>query len=65
MLGDTQKYDVTGSISSGTDEFWPLYLEHALIEDKETVQTWNSDLDSILIFVRHLYHMRIRGFPDV
>ncbi|KAI9065999.1 hypothetical protein FKP32DRAFT_1610328 [Trametes sanguinea] len=31
-------------------EIWPLYLEHALAEDKETVQTWNTDLDSILIF---------------
>ncbi|KAI0696057.1 hypothetical protein C8T65DRAFT_532754, partial [Cerioporus squamosus] len=31
-------------------DIWPLYLEHALTEDKETVQAWNSDLDSILIF---------------
>ncbi|RPD52653.1 hypothetical protein L226DRAFT_460509, partial [Lentinus tigrinus ALCF2SS1-7] len=33
-------------------DIWPLYLQHALVEDKETVQAWNSDLDSILIFVR-------------
>ncbi|OSC98045.1 hypothetical protein PYCCODRAFT_1447694 [Trametes coccinea BRFM310] len=31
-------------------DIWPLYLEHALAEDKETMQTWNTDLDSILIF---------------
>ncbi|KAI0370978.1 hypothetical protein BV20DRAFT_943154, partial [Pilatotrama ljubarskyi] len=31
-------------------EIWPLYLEHALAEDKETVQAWNTDLDSLLIF---------------
>ncbi|KAI0659015.1 hypothetical protein C8Q70DRAFT_1045290 [Cubamyces menziesii] len=31
-------------------DVWPLYLEHALAEDKEMVQAWNTDLDSILIF---------------
>lgn len=30
---------------------WPWYLNHTLIEDKETVQAWNTDLDAILIFV--------------
>ncbi|KAI0350933.1 hypothetical protein OH77DRAFT_1359860, partial [Trametes cingulata] len=35
-------------------EIWPMYLEHALAEDKETVQTWNTDLDSLLVFVRSL-----------
>ncbi|OJT09204.1 hypothetical protein TRAPUB_14341, partial [Trametes pubescens] len=29
---------------------WPWYLDHTLIEDKETVQAWNTDLDAILIF---------------
>ncbi|KAI0349761.1 hypothetical protein OH77DRAFT_1374706, partial [Trametes cingulata] len=32
-------------------ELLPFYLEHALSEDRETVQAWNTDLDSILIFV--------------
>ncbi|KAI0324498.1 hypothetical protein GY45DRAFT_1349391 [Cubamyces sp. BRFM 1775] len=32
------------------EDVWPLYLEHALAEDKEMVQAWNTDLDSILIF---------------
>ncbi|EJF59012.1 hypothetical protein DICSQDRAFT_44631, partial [Dichomitus squalens LYAD-421 SS1] len=31
-------------------DIWPLYLQHALAQDKETIQAWDSDLDSILIF---------------
>ncbi|KAI0777490.1 hypothetical protein BD413DRAFT_444263, partial [Trametes elegans] len=31
-------------------DIWPLYAKHALNEDKEMVQAWNSDIDSILIF---------------
>ncbi|KAI0703191.1 hypothetical protein C8Q76DRAFT_823980, partial [Earliella scabrosa] len=31
-------------------DIWPLYLEHALVQDREAVRAWNSDLDSILIF---------------
>ncbi|TFK88765.1 hypothetical protein K466DRAFT_546553 [Polyporus arcularius HHB13444] len=43
-----QRHDAA---SSEADlDIWPLYLEHALTEDKETVQAWNTDLDSILIF---------------
>ncbi|TFK88769.1 hypothetical protein K466DRAFT_488296 [Polyporus arcularius HHB13444] len=29
---------------------WSMYVEHTLKEDKETVEAWNDDLDSILIF---------------
>ncbi|KAI0659017.1 hypothetical protein C8Q70DRAFT_143219 [Cubamyces menziesii] len=29
---------------------WSIYLQHASTEDKEIVQAWNSDIDSILIF---------------
>ncbi|EIW55901.1 uncharacterized protein TRAVEDRAFT_129493, partial [Trametes versicolor FP-101664 SS1] len=29
---------------------WPLYLEHAPAEDRETIKAWNADLDAILIF---------------
>ncbi|KAI0659018.1 hypothetical protein C8Q70DRAFT_875393, partial [Cubamyces menziesii] len=30
---------------------WSIYLRHASMEDKESVQAWNSDIDSILIFL--------------
>ncbi|KAI0635007.1 hypothetical protein C8Q77DRAFT_1216975 [Trametes polyzona] len=31
-------------------DIWPMYLEHAITEDKEMVLAWNTDLDTILIF---------------
>ncbi|OBZ77351.1 hypothetical protein A0H81_02080 [Grifola frondosa] len=31
-------------------DMWKLYLDPALREDKESVQQWNSDLDSLLLF---------------
>ena len=34
---------------------WSMYVEHTLEEDKETVEAWKDDLDSILIFVRIPY----------
>lgn len=36
-------------------EIWPLYVLRTGAEDKETVQAWNTDLDSILIFVRLIF----------
>ena len=50
---DTERHDITSSTPPDVD-IWPLYLEHALVQDKETVLAWNSDLDSILIFVSNL-----------
>ncbi|KAH9896693.1 hypothetical protein C8Q73DRAFT_643130, partial [Cubamyces lactineus] len=31
-------------------DMWSIYLQHTATEDKEIVQAWNSDIDSILIF---------------
>lgn len=31
---------------------YSLYREQTLVEDKEMVQAWNNDLDSMLLFVR-------------
>ncbi|KAJ8456764.1 hypothetical protein ONZ51_g11929 [Trametes cubensis] len=47
-LNDDHAKSAHGSKPMG--DVWPLYLEHALAEDKEMVQAWNTDLDSILIF---------------
>lgn len=32
---------------------WGMYLEEAEAEDKELMEPWNKDLDSLLVFVRH------------
>jgi hypothetical protein len=34
---------------------WGLYLEEAEAEDKELMEPWNKDLDSLLIFVSTAY----------
>ena len=31
---------------------YAVYVKHAFIDDSEAVKAWNSDLDSVLIFVR-------------
>ncbi|KAI0746589.1 hypothetical protein C8Q80DRAFT_1057900, partial [Daedaleopsis nitida] len=36
-------------------DMWSIYIERTLEEDKETVEAWNGDLDSLLLFVRDLH----------
>ena len=50
---DTTKGPAAGP--SESQDMWSLYVEHTLEEDKETVEAWKDDLDSILIFVRICY----------
>ncbi|EIW55906.1 uncharacterized protein TRAVEDRAFT_128690, partial [Trametes versicolor FP-101664 SS1] len=45
-------------------EIWPLYVLRTGAEDKETVQAWNTDLDSILIFVRLIRWMQAALFSS-
>ncbi|KAH9918733.1 uncharacterized protein BXZ73DRAFT_52777, partial [Epithele typhae] len=46
---EPERYDITSAPLPEVD-IWPLYLEHSISQDKEMVQGWTSDLDSILIF---------------
>lgn len=40
------------------DETWKTYWKRAPEVDKEMIENWNKDLDTLLIFVRAIFFMR-------
>ncbi|TBU39292.1 hypothetical protein BD309DRAFT_1022244 [Dichomitus squalens] len=60
---DAPRYDPFANVPDV--DIWPLYLQHALAQDKETIQAWDSNLDSILIFMTVLTTLVVETYKNL